>query len=397
LKVPFALLGYFLSETRDIFTSWLLSQSEPDQSIEFKIRHSTFCPQDLFNNDFDERSSCILEETTLLILSELDVLSDFLSLVNKFSVLSSVFNNISTHAQSFIHPEKSRIAMKILSAINVHREKLKIIDDNKDNLIESYTLSINEQNVFFISDDSYMQSFVLSSTNNKTPVNSINVFLLLMNRGKLNHADVCQLVARFCSLGIYQPNMSIQLLSEVYQHFFILSKGDNILETDFINIFSSVFSSLRSTQEAASLLLRMLFNASSFARMLPTSNVLLMLLRTFIEAHPFTTIERFLTLWFIQQCTCNIVAVDVQNAHESSVNNSLTYDLYKDSMCNISSDFKDEELLLTFIIDALRSVEREKRPQIFSAVKECFTPLTHTALTLEAKYQSMLFNDQYIS
>ncbi|HGG8989388.1 TPA: hypothetical protein ACJJY2_004349, partial [Enterobacter asburiae] len=84
------------------------------------------------------------------------------------------------------------------------------------------------------------------------------------------------------------------------------------------------------------------------------------------------------------------------NAHESLVNNSLIYDLYKDAMCNISSDFQDEKLLLTSIIDALRSVERDKRPQVFSAIKECFTPLTHTALTLEAKYQSMLFNDQYI-
>ncbi|WP_369064304.1 DUF4365 domain-containing protein [Enterobacter sp. MALB-1] len=397
LKVPFALLGYFLSETRDIFTSWLLSQSEPDENIEFKIRHSSFCSQDIFNNLFDKRSSCILEETTLLILSELDVLTDFLGLVNKFSILSSVFNNISMHAQSFIHHDKSRIAMKILSAINSHRDKLKIIDDSKDNIIESYASSVNGNNGFFISDDSYMQSFVLSSTNNKTPVNSINILLLLMNRGKLNHADVCHLVAKFCSLGIYQPNMSIQLLSEVYQHFFNLSKGDDILGTDFIKVFSSIFLSFRSTHEAASLLLRMLFNASSFARTLPTSNVLLMLLRTFIEAHPFTTIERFLTLWFIQQCTYNTVAVDIQKAHESLVNNSLTYDLYKDSMCNISSDFQDEEYLLTSIIDALRSVERDKRPQVFSAIKECFTPLTHTALTLEAKYQSMLFNDQYIS
>ncbi|WP_431620993.1 hypothetical protein, partial [Enterobacter quasihormaechei] len=272
-----------------------------------------------------------------------------------------------------------------------------IIDDNKDNIIESYTLSVNVSNDFFISDDFYMQSFILSSTNNKTPVNSINILLFLMDRGKLNHADVCHLVAKFFSLGIYQPNMSTQLLSEVYQHFFNLSKGDNILGTDFIKIFSSIFLSLRPTHEAASLLLRMLFNASSFARTLPTSNVLLMLLRTFIEVHPFTTTERFLTLWFIQQCTYNTVAVDIQNAHESLVNNSSTYDLYKESMCSISSDFQDEEYLLTFIIDALRSVERDKRPQLFSAIKECFTPLTHTALTLEAKYQSMLFNDQYIS
>ncbi|KMK82572.1 DUF4365 domain-containing protein [Pectobacterium brasiliense] len=397
LKVPFAMLGYFLKDTRDIFTSWALSKSTPEENIEFKIHHSSFCPQDLFNILSDEHSSFILEETTLLILSELDILENFLRQIDHFAILSTAFNNISTHAQSLIQTDKSHVAMKILSEINNHRSKLKILDSNKDNIIDSYILAVNDKDYILLSDDFYMQTFVLSSTTKKTPANSFNIILFLMYRGVLTRAEVCYCVAKVCSLGIYKPNMSIQLLSDVYHYFYTQYNGEEILQTEFSKVYTSIFSSLRPTHEAASLLLRMLFNTSSLDKKLPTSNVLIILLSSFIEKHPFTTIERLLTLWFIQQCAYNTATIDINNLHESSIKNSLAYDLYKESMCNISPNYKDEELILKTIIDALRSVEKEKRSQVFSAVKTCFIPLTYTALTLEAKYQSMLFNDQYIS
>lgn len=104
--------GYFLKDTRDIFTTWSLSKFTSEESLEFKIRHAGFSPQPDFDTLVDDASTFIFEETTLLILSELNILDQFFSKLKRFALLSTSFKNISTHAHSYMKSDTSNVAEK---------------------------------------------------------------------------------------------------------------------------------------------------------------------------------------------------------------------------------------------------------------------------------------------
>ncbi|HBR1121306.1 TPA: DUF4365 domain-containing protein [Klebsiella pneumoniae] len=395
LRVPFAMRGYFLKDTRDIFTTWSLSKFTSEESLEFKIRHAGFSPQPDFDTLVDDASTFIFEETTLLILSELNILDHFFSKLKRFALLSTSFKNISTHAHSYIKSDASNVAEKIMSAINNHRNKLKLLDCHGKNIIDDYTSAVIDKGYVLLSDDIDMQSFVLAATTKKISANSVNVILFLMKCDILTQGDAYDLIAKLCDLGISQPNMSIQLLSDIYYYYFLQCGGGNIFSTNFTKVYDRIFSSLHTTTNAASVLIHMLVNASAFEKPLPTPNVLQILLRTLIERNPFTSLDRFVTIWFIQQCTFSLS----ENAEDISVHSSelsvKIFGLYKEVMCDIDPAYDDEDKIISSIIDSLKSVDKEKRSQIFTAVQRCFKPLTHSALTLQSKYQSMKFNDQY--
>lgn len=393
LIVPFAMRGHLLRATRDVFTTWSLSKSSSEEAFEFKIRHASMCPQSDFDILVDNSSSFILEETTLLILSELNILDNFLNYINNFSLLSITFNNVSKHAQQYIQSDTSAIAKKIMLSINTHRSKLKIIDCSA-NIIEGYTDAVVGKDCFLLTDDLDMQGFVQATTSNKFSANSINVISFLTDRKMLTHDEAYGLIAKLCGLGINKINMSVSLLSSIYYHYCKRCDNYDIFSTDFSKIYNNVFSSSKNKQHAQSVLIRMVVTAFNIEQKLPSSRVLLALFRVFIERHPISSLNRLLTLWFIAQCTF-ILNGNVDDISEYSIEcNQKVFEFYKGAICSVNLTYDDDDLI-TEIMDALRNCSKEKQHELFIAVKRCFEPLTRFTFMLESKYQSMRFNEQY--
>jgi hypothetical protein len=106
--------------------------------------------KDRFNIVLKGANILLLEETTLLILNELNLLDSFLTIVPKFSLIKSVFENITSSAHQFVGAPFSLIPKKILQAIQNHLDKLKLIDIEGENSIEIYSKALKDKEFYFL-------------------------------------------------------------------------------------------------------------------------------------------------------------------------------------------------------------------------------------------------------
>jgi len=116
LPIPFSMRGDFLQNTRDVYTTWILSKCSKDEELEFRIVHAPQMEKDNFIKLIDISDIILFEETSLLILNELNILDKFLRILPKFSIITSVFKklNLTTHEPISIN---SQISGNILKAI----------------------------------------------------------------------------------------------------------------------------------------------------------------------------------------------------------------------------------------------------------------------------------------
>lgn len=299
LPVPFNMLERFLGNTRSVFESWDHSLNSKYNITEFNFRQSPQLDINFFQKTIECGGGIFIEETSLLILSEVGLLDKFLALINRFYLTKSCFDNISRYANQslFLYDVYPR---KIISVINKHIPKLNIIDiDKKNNISMFHELAnkINNKSLLTITDDLNFIRLLLLANPDLVAGNSINVVCFLDGENTIDKEEKYQILTKICGLGVVTPNMHIGVLCDILCYFFEGSIEKAYFETPFKVIFDKLFTEKRDTKDAIELFFKMIINSSR--RISLSSTVLLSLFRGVLLRHEFKNLDEFVAFWFV--------------------------------------------------------------------------------------------------
>ncbi|WP_063707237.1 DUF4365 domain-containing protein [Pseudoalteromonas gelatinilytica] len=397
LPVPFVLLDRFLSDTHDIFTSWMNSLNSAEEHLEFKIKHAPQLDGQTFNLEFTTERTVIIEDTTLLILHELQLLEPFLEIVSEFCVLNSTFERFAKNSHPVAGTIYAGLAKDILDTMNKFKSKMVLFYDEESSPVNSYLEAIKRHDALFIVDDlNLLQLVNVSNKEQITSANIFNVIEMLHNKTHLSQEDKFTLISKSSSLGFQIPNMTLSLLAETLAfHSKTLNEID-YLDTEFNVIFDKVFTTNRDTVEAVELFLKMLgFSINQFDMALQPAPTL-ELLRSFLFRHCYKDLESFVAFVFVYLALATPVKIESQLISTSQKHVEL-WQLYQGMQVNNSDDNISIEELVVRVVVQLFMLQDKPRQLAYNNIKHCFVPLTSEyeafeKAYLEASLQHRLFN-----
>ena len=238
LPIPFFMRGQFLQDTRDIFTTWFFSKSCTDQELEFKIIHSPQLDKHVFYELIDSSDILLIEETSLLILNDLNILEIFLESLPKFSILESVLQKINLTTYSPLSAY-NQVSGEILKAIQNNLTKLDLVHLDNETILQ-YDQPLKDKRGLLITDDLYVNRLLSIENNSIQTGNVFNVLEYLCDKGFLNNNILQEKLVNTSKLGIVNLNMRLDLLGESIDYFLGRSDIVNYRDTDFRYVFDKI-------------------------------------------------------------------------------------------------------------------------------------------------------------
>lgn len=215
LPVPFCMRHNFLSNTGDIFTTWVYSLNYPDEFIEYRIKQAPQIQKKVFKEALNSNKKIILEESTLLILAELEILDLFLESISAFCLLRTVFDSINQACHPYGGTPSNALPKQIQGVIHKHLDKLTLLETSTlaEDPIAHYSNAMKSHSSILLTDDLYLHQYIKLHCKNSEFANTFNVIEYLSKNNLINKNDKYELVVRTCDLGVYEPNMRMDLLS----------------------------------------------------------------------------------------------------------------------------------------------------------------------------------------
>lgn len=335
LPVPFFMRGNFLQNTRDVYTTWMLSKFCKEEETEYKITHSPQIEAKVFFRLVESSNIILIEETSLLILNDLNILDVFLKNLPKFSILDSVFKRINLTTHNYVSPN-SQISGAIIRAIQNNIEKLHLIDDSDNNFFNYDCVSKNEDGLF-LTDDLYLSVLIEKHNSNILCANVFNVLNFLFHKNILNEEKFFEKIVDFFSLGVLGFSMKFDLLSKLINYYLGGSEIYNYEDTSFKIVFDKLLAERESFSDKISLFINM-FNSVDIANL--SVEVLLSLIGKLLESNPTLDPQDILNNWLIYCGLQREIEIDadslVSKAHQElwlkykEVANFLNETMYKD-------------------------------------------------------------------
>jgi hypothetical protein len=399
LPVPFVLLERFLSDTRDLFTSWMLSLNSDEEHLEFKIKHAPQLDMKTFELELTTTRTVIIEDTTLLILHELQLLELFLDRIPEFCLLNSTFERVAKNSHPVAGTIYTALAKAVLDTINKFKSKLVLFPDAESSPVESYIDAINKHNALFIVDDlNLLQMVNVRNKKQVTSANIFNVIEMLYKPSHLSQEDKFSLISKASSLGFQIPNMTIGLLAETLAfHSKTLNETD-YLETEFKVIFDKIFATQRDTVEAIELFLNMLEFSINHYDMTLQPVPMLALLRSFLLRHCYKDLESFVAFVFVYLALKTPLKIESQLIATSKKHVDL-WKLYHDLQLSIADGNTSTKELLFGVVQQIFMLQEKTRMLAYNNIKHCFVPMTGKSETFkkafqDASVQHRLFNSR---
>jgi hypothetical protein len=294
LPVPFFMRGKFLQNTRDVYTTWMLSKCCKEEETEYKITHSPQIDAKVFFRLVESSNIILIEETSLLILNDLNVLDIFLNALPKFSILDSVFKRINLTTHNYVSPN-SQISGSILRAIQNNIEKLHLIDDSDDNFFNYDCVSKNEDGLF-LTDDLYLSFLMEKHNSNISCANIFNVLNFLFRKNILNEEAFFEKIVDCFLLEILGFSIKFDLLSKLINYYLGGFEIYNYEDTRFKIVFDKLLAERESFSDKISLFINM-FNSVDIANL--SVEVLLSLIRKLLEHNPTVDPQEILNTWLV--------------------------------------------------------------------------------------------------
>ena len=389
LPVPFVLLERFLSDTRDVFTSWIFSLNSTDEHLEFKINHAPQLDVKIFELELTPSRTVIIEDTTLLVLHELQLLEVFLDKVSEFCLLNSTFERFAKNRHPISGTIHLELVKNVLDTINKFKSKMILFPDKEINPIDSYIDAIKKHDALLIVDDLNILRMVnLSNKKQVTSANIFNIIEMLYNFGYIPQEIKFSLISKASSLGFRIPNMTIGLLAETLAfHSKTLNETD-YLETEFKVIFDKIFTTHRDTIEVSELFLKMLCLAINRYDMTLQPLPILALLRSFLLRHCYIDLESFVAFVFVYLALATPVAIESQLISTSKKHVDL-WKLYQDIQLSITDGNVSTKEILLEVVQQLFMLQEKSRLLAYNNIKHCFVPMTEVSETFEKAYQEV--------
>jgi tetratricopeptide (TPR) repeat protein len=388
LPVPFAMLGLFLSNTRDIYTSWMLAKNTPEEALEFKINQASQSSQEIFDSFSDKGANFLVEETTLILMHELGILDSFLGNVQKFTILNSCFESMNVsclfNSPGTINP----LPQSILNIITKHRAKLRIEQDDKYNQLESYCklTSRDGDGYIFLTDDANM---LLPCGTNVEFLSHGNIYniLLSLNRNKaINDHELYELIAKVSTYGFKSINMTTNIMARVFCYF--VNENEDYTKTAFKSLFDKVFNSRRKFDEVIGVLYGFLSCAIDESQVKISSNIILSLFTNFLLRHPHDSKVNFILNWFLYQCI-NGKESYISDLLPMSVTHAALWDVCYEMCCIAMERDVSRSELFSKISDFILKKKPDSREDIYNSVAKCFIPGTADYDSFSQTYKNL--------
>ncbi|MBN3571550.1 DUF4365 domain-containing protein [Vibrio neptunius] len=387
LPVPFSMRGSFLRDTNDIFTTWAISMNCSNEELEYRIRHAPQLHNEKFVKEL-EISSLFLEETSLLFLNELKILDILLEEVENFNLIDSVFENITQSSHKLIGAPFTETPINILKSIHKHINKLVVFKAENNNPIVAYSNASISSRSLIISEDLYLYNFVKSQNSDANFGNIYNIINYLYERKRININEKYELISKSCELGLFEPNMNIELLSESAIYHLDVTGGVDYKDTRFDPIFDKIFELGRESNLCFKLLFNLLAMMEEVKIIHP--NTILNLFKGLIIRHPVKSLDSTISLWFILRCLS-------QEAGSSNFifRSEKHYQLWKDYqelliLSNPKINTIDE--FIEPITNELFKCEGKVREKAYNLICSCFTPMTDEYEKFSSVYNEILIS-----
>lgn len=367
LPIPFFMRGKFLQNTRDVYTTWILSKCSKNEELEFRIIHAPQMEKGKFIELIETSDIILFEETLLLILNDLNLLDELLKVLPKFSIIDSVFKriNLTTHESMSIN---NQISGNILKAIQNNIDKLNLIDDYKSNNFQ-YVDAFKGKDGVLLTDDLYVTQLVEQENKDISFGNVFNILELLYVKDILNEDEFYKKIVDSFSLGIVDIKLGSDLLGSTINYYLGAPGVVNYENTHFKLIFDNLITQNTDFMSKQKLFLDM-FNCVDIHNL--SSDVLLSLISKLLEFHPLVDPQKVVDTWFIY---CGLRREIIKDIDTSiSIVHEVLWFKYKDVMEKLNSSIYSSKVLLDNIIRIIKSLDRNVSILAFDNLTSCFSP-----------------------
>jgi len=242
LPVPFAMLPAFLSDAGDLFSAWSLNKHFRRTRREYQLAHSRMMSESDFSSLKSKGGKFVLDETSLLVLNELNLLEKLCSTNNKIVVSRATYEEFSRASHWILGSVCSSIPKNILKVLGNYLEHVELLGDAKPggSIIERYEHLLAEvDSAFLCTDDAVLSEFL--RVDGKKTFNSTNVIDYLYEDGQLSDADRTRAIEQLSSLGLRNTAIAQNHVSGSLW-FNQEWRGDRqIMQTGFREVFDAVF------------------------------------------------------------------------------------------------------------------------------------------------------------
>lgn len=393
LPVPFRMLDKFLNNTRDIFTSWRILKTMAEEKSEFMIHHSNQNMQEDFNLLLSGNKKILIEDSSLLILSEIGLLDTLLDHIEEFVLLESTFSQVVRDTLPSMVVELGSTSHDVLESINKNKDKLRIISDNNSDCFETTFNELNERKTILITDDACFLNLINTQGCNSNHGNIFNLIEYFHSNSPISLGNRFDYIVKVCTLGLRQPNMTIELLGEALVFFLGPSNIDDYSDTKFQIIFDKIFSSLNPTTKIIPVFYKMIFSASKNKKFNISAKKLSSLFRGILIRHKYTDYESLTSHWFMWQCIITD-RDEVSPLITSSSKHRELMNIYKEIMYILNNKILTLDTLMINVINNMMRLDKYSCENAFETIKLCFTPMTKDYEIFVNHYNEMLINKQ---
>ncbi|MFA2964762.1 DUF4365 domain-containing protein [Acinetobacter pittii] len=366
LPVPFFMRGQFLQNTRDVYTTWMWSKCSKEEELEYKIIHSPQIEAEVFFSAIDDSDIILVEETSLLILNDLNLLDIFLEALPKFSILDSVFKRINLTTHNDI-PPNSKISESILRAIHRNIEKLNLINDSGENDF-NYDSALENKSGLLLTDDLYLQYLVSLVNKDILFANIFNVLEFFLYKNILNKDVVFEKIVDSFSLGIVDFYLRFDFFGKIIDYYLCKNGIDNYEDTNFKNIFDKLLAERKSYRDKQKLFLDM-FSFANIENL--SSNTLLSLISKLLEENSTLDPQKVINTWFIycglQREIKKDIGTSISKVHE------VLWFKYKEVTECLNDTTYTHKILLNKIIEIILQLDEVIGKLAFNNLRASFS------------------------
>lgn len=399
LSVPYLIVPGVLHEIRDVFDLWHRSKYMKDQYPEYCLVHSPKNNNFAHDDAFKEGSIVFIDETSLLLLHEVELLNHFFDSVYKVSMLRGTYDRFVRCSHSMDSSLLYEFPLEILHILQKNLSKIVFMGAINENLIQEYKETIEKNKInAFCCDDLYLTEYLKLIDKNIIYFNALNVVDYLCSQSIIDDSSKYLAMSKLCGCGLHSPSIPHEDAAAALKWCVDSLRGNEVITNSlFKHVFDSLFPLNHSFAESVILFVRIISGtieksivASNGIKSdiiivperleskiidLPKDPLKDLVAYWMIRCSTDLSLFDLLTKWFI--CSCQIISKKVVSVH---INRSLTHhflwELYSE-LCRekVDNNLNDSELF-DKIASELMILTIDKQKISIDVVLQAFIPET---------------------
>lgn len=376
-QLPFVFRQKILQNTVNIFQAWHNACDKSEKYLDYKIIHNPANTNEKEIKAFIENSSgyIVLDETSLLLLNQLDLLDIFLKELPRFTLLRSVFNRI----KSIAHDKMqlfSEQADKIWLAIQSNIDKLTLIEEDK---VLGYVESLKDASSFIFTEDKILYILLKEKIKDLKFGNIFNIISYLYENNAITKSIFVEKISDFFILDFKGVTFSAK---NVHSYMTCMLENKTLLNEYRSSPLSKVIEYYLSCEDKQDLKLRNSFVFLGYITPYDLScDTLYQIINHILEYMPNFDIYYIISIYIISSGLRFNLRLHL-TTHVSSVHENL-WKKYKALMeLNSETTFTDDFLISTFLSVLLRlksnTNDREKILISENNIKQAYLNLLHS-------------------